>query len=70
MPTQPDQDGDHGLSLLGDAWDKAAQYWRDDMARHFDTYHWTPLLRESRSFLEALGKLIDVLNSAERGTEY
>jgi hypothetical protein len=40
------------------------------MARHFDTYHWTPLLRESRSFLEALGKLIDVLNSAERGTEY
>jgi hypothetical protein len=58
------------LSLIGDAWDKAAQYWRDDMARHFDAYHWTPLLHESRSYMDALCKLTDVLNSAERDTEY
>jgi hypothetical protein len=71
MPIPPEQEGgDHGLSLLGDAWDKTTQYWRDDMARHFGTYHLTPLLQESRSYLDALSKMIDLLNSAEHDTEY
>ncbi len=40
------------------------------MARHFDAHHWTPLLHESRAYLEALRKLMELLNAAERDTEY
>jgi hypothetical protein len=69
MPARPDQDGDQQLRLLDDAWDKAAQYWQDDMARQFDAGHLTPLLRESRGYLEALRRLLDVLEAAERDTE-
>jgi hypothetical protein len=39
------------------------------MARQFDGGHWTPLLRESRYYLEALRKLMDLLEAAERDTE-
>jgi hypothetical protein len=60
--------GDLGLGLLADAWDQTAQHWRDDIARQFEAHHWTPLLRESRSYLEALRKLTDVLSAAERDT--
>jgi hypothetical protein len=40
------------------------------MARQFDAYHWTPLLREARSYLEARRRLTDVLDAAESGTSY
>ena len=69
MVTRPDRDGDQQLRLLDDAWDKALQHWHDGMTRQFDTDHWTPLLRESRGYLEALRKLMDMLDAAERDTE-
>ena len=69
MVTRPDRDGDQQLRLLDDAWDKASQHWQDGMARQFDTGHVTPLRRESRGYLEALRKLMEVLEAAERDTE-
>ncbi len=69
MVTRPDRDGDQQLRLLNDAWDKASQHWHDGMARQFEGGHWTPLLRESRGYLEALRKLMDMLEAAERDTE-
>jgi hypothetical protein len=69
MVTRPDRDGDQHLRLLDDAWDKAAEHWQDGMGRQFDTGHLTPLLRESRSYLEALRTLMDTLDAAERDTE-
>ena len=39
------------------------------MARQFGTAQLTPLLDESRSYLEALRKLLDTLEAAERDTE-
>ena len=68
MVTRPDRDGDQQLRLLDDAWDKASRQWHDGMARQFDTGHVTPLLRESRGYLEALRKLMDTLEAAERDT--
>jgi len=69
MTARPDQDGDQQLRLLGDAWDKAAEHWRDGLARQFDSAQLAPLLHESRSYLEALRKLLDTLEAAERDTE-
>ncbi len=69
MVTRPDRDGDQQLRLLDDAWDKASQRWHDGMARQFEGGHWTPLLRESRGYLEGLRKLMDMLDAAERDTE-
>jgi hypothetical protein len=69
MVTRPDRDGEQQLRLLDDAWDKVSQHWLDGMARQFETGHWTPLLRESRGYLEALRKLMDTLDAAERDTE-
>jgi hypothetical protein len=69
MAARPDQDGDQQLRLLGDAWDKAGEHWRDGMARQFGTAQLTPLLDESRGYLEALRKLLDTLEAAERDTE-
>jgi hypothetical protein len=69
MISRPEQDGDQQLRLLGDAWDKAAEHWRDGPARQFGTTQLTPLLQESRSYLEALRKLMDLLETAERETE-
>lgn len=70
MPGRPDQDGDQNLHLLDAAWDKAQQHWDDDMTRHFDARHWTPLLNESRSYLAALRNLVDLLDAAERATDH
>lgn len=70
MPGRPDQDGDHHLDVLDAAWDKTRQHWRDDMTRRFDTDYWMPLRGESRSYLGALHRLMDLLNAAERETEY
>jgi hypothetical protein len=69
MTARPDQDGDQQLRLLGDAWDKAAERWRDGPARQFGTAQLTPLLQESRGYLEALRALMDLLETAERETE-
>ena len=69
MTARPEQDGDRQLRLLGDAWDKAAEHWRDGPARQFGTAQLTPLLQESRGYLEALRKLMDTLEAADRETE-
>ena len=68
MISRPEQDGDQQLRLLGDAWDKAAEHWRDGPARQFGDGELTPLLYESRSYLEALRTLTDLLETAERET--
>jgi len=69
MTGRPDQDGDQHLRLLGDAWDQAAEHWRDGTARQFGEGQLTPLLQESRGYLEALRKLMDTLEAADRDTE-
>ena len=69
MTARPDQDGDQQLRLLDDAWGQAAEHWQDGTARQFGTARLTPLLQESRSYLEALRQLLDVLEAAERDTE-
>jgi hypothetical protein len=69
MISRPDQDGDQQLRLLDDAWGKAAEHWRDGTARQFGAAQLTPLLHESRSYLEALRTLMDTLEAAERDTE-
>jgi nucleoside-diphosphate-sugar epimerase len=70
MPGRPDQDADHQLRLLEDAWDNVLQHWHDDVAVHFAAHHWAPLQQESRFYLEALRKLMDVLSAAERETSW
>jgi hypothetical protein len=67
---RPDRDGDHYLRVLDAAWDKTRQHWHDDMTRRFGADYWAPMLEESRSYLGALRKLMDLLNAAERDTEY
>ena len=69
MTARPDQDGDQHLRLLGDAWDQAAEHWRDGPARQFGEGQLIPLLQESRGYLEALRKLMDTLEAADRDTE-
>jgi hypothetical protein len=63
---RPDQVGDNQFRLLEAAWDQAWQHWHDEMARQFDSQHWTPLAQECRAYLDALHKLMDVLDAAER----
>jgi len=68
--TRPDRDGQEQLRLLGAAWEEAAQHWQDEVARQFDTGHWAPLVQQSRTYLEALRALMDLLETAERDTEF
>lgn len=70
MPTRPDRDGDEQLRLLGAAWEEAARHWQDEVARQFDADHWTSLVQQSRGYLEALRSLLDMLETAERETEF
>ena len=70
MTARPDRDGAEQPELLGTAWEEAAQHWQDEVARRFDADHWTPLAQRSRAYLEALGTLMDVLETAERDTEF
>jgi hypothetical protein len=70
MTARPDRDGDEQLGLLGTAWEGATQHWQDEVARQFDADHWTPLAQRSRAYLAALGALLDVLETAERETEF
>jgi hypothetical protein len=69
MISRPDQDGDHQLRLLDDAWGQAAEHWQDGTAREFSAARLTPLLQESGSYLEALRTLMNVLEAAERDTD-
>jgi hypothetical protein len=69
MITRPEQDGDQQLRLLADAWDQAAEHWRDGPARQFGENQLTSVLHESRTYLEALRKLMDTLEAAERETQ-
>ena len=69
MTGRPDQDGEQQFRLLDDAWEKASQHWLDGTARQFGDGHWASLLQESRGYLEALRKLMDTLDAAERDTE-
>ena len=70
MTARPDREGGEQLGLLGAAWEQVAQHWQDDVARRFETDHWTPLAQRSRAYLAALGALLDVLERAERETEF
>ena len=70
MHTRPDRDGQEQLRLVGAAWEEAAQYWQDEVARRFETDHWAPLVQQSRAYLEALRALMDLLESADRDTEF
>ena len=69
MISRPDQDGDQQLRQLDDAWGQAAEHWQDGTARQFGTARLTPLLQESRLYLQALRALMDTLEAAERDTE-
>ncbi len=69
MPGRPDQDGDQQLRLLGDAWEEASQHWLDGAARQFGDGPWATLRQESLGYLEALRRLMDTLDAAERETE-
>ena len=69
MVARPDQDGDQQLRLLDDAWGRAAEYWQDSTARQFGSAQLMPLLQESRGYLEALHRLMDTLEAAERDTD-
>jgi hypothetical protein len=70
VSTRPERDGDDHLRLLGASWEKAAEYWQDEVARQFSADYWTPLAQRSRAYLDALGALMDVLETAERDTEF
>jgi hypothetical protein len=68
--TRPDRDGQEQVRVLGAAWEQAARHWQDEVARHFEADHWTPLAERSRAYLEALRVLMDLLETAERDTEF
>jgi hypothetical protein len=70
MPDRPDEDGDHLFQMIDLIWHKTQQSWRDDMPCHFDRAHWTSMAAESRAFLRALRECPDIVNAAERDTEY
>jgi hypothetical protein len=70
MNSRPDRDGDEQLRLLDAAWGEAARYWQDEVARQFGADHWTPLAQRARAYLEALRALMDVLETAERDTDF
>jgi hypothetical protein len=70
MPSRPDEDGDQLLRVIDSIWRKTQQSWRDDMARHFERAHWSPLLAESRAYLGALRECLEMMSAAERDTEF
>lgn len=70
MPGRPDKDADYHLRMLDASWASTREHWDDDMTRRFEADHWRRLDSESRSYLTALGKLMELLAAAERDTEY
>ena len=63
-------DGRASHQALDAAWQHAREHWTDAGARHFATNHLRPLEAEFQSCVEAMRRLLDVLNAAERATEY
>ena len=45
------------------------RHWQDSLARQFHADQMTPLFGESRRYLDALRRLLDMLEAAERDTE-
>lgn len=70
MAGRPDTDADHHLRVLDASWVSTQKSWEDDMSRRFEADHWRQLDSESRSYLTALHKLMELLEAAERDTEY
>ncbi len=70
MADGPHEDGELSLRVIGSAWSNTQRHWHDDMASRFSRSHWVPLLDESRAYLRALGECMELLNAAERETEY
>jgi hypothetical protein len=70
VANRPDEDGDHLFRVTNSIWHKTQQSWRDDLAGHFDRVHWTPLATGSRAYVRALRECLDIVNAAERDTEY
>lgn len=70
MDGRADRDGEEQLGLLGSAWETTARHWQDGVARQFETDHWAPLAERSRAYLGALRTLLDMLETAERDTEF
>ncbi len=70
MAHRPDEAGEQQLNLLNSAWDKTRQHWHDNMTRRFETDYQTPLRSESHSYLTAVRKLMELLQAADRDTEY
>jgi hypothetical protein len=68
--TRPDRDGQEQLGLLGSAWEEAVPSWQDEVARQFDMGYWTPLVQRSTTYLEALRALMDLLETADRDTDF
>ena len=69
MASRPDEAGEHQLYLLESAWYKTEQHWHDNMARRFETDYRTPLRDESRAYLIAVRKLMELLQASDRDTE-
>jgi hypothetical protein len=70
LNTRPDRDGQEQFRLLGVAWEETARQWQDEVARRFEGDHWIPLARQSGEYLEALAAMMDLLETAERDTEF
>jgi len=70
MPDRPDEDAERLLRVIEAAWHQAQQDWRDDMAGRFDRVHWAPVIAESRLYLRALRECLDIMNTAERDTDF
>lgn len=70
MAERPDQDAGHLLMVIDSIWQKTEQRWHDDMASHFDSQHWAPLLNESRAYLRTLSESMELLSAAERDTNF
>jgi hypothetical protein len=56
--------------VIDSIWQKTEQRWHDDMASHFDSQHWAPLLSESRAYLRTLSESMELLSAAERDTNF
>ena len=70
LDSRPDRDGQEQFRLLGAVWEETARQWQDEVARLFEAGHWIPLARQSSDYLEALAAMMDLLETAERETEF
>lgn len=54
------------LKHLGIKWEQAADTWSDATAKQFHEEHLVPLTPEVKQTLEAIGRLAEILDRAER----